>query len=170
MLAKKDQKFNWGKAQEKAFRELKQQLTSSPTLAHFQEGDPIEIHTDGNCGYSDAEKGRKAASNSLNTRLEGREKLLVIPDKLQSEILSECHDNPLIGGHLRVARTLDKIRRRHYRQELLKDVEAYVRTCAYCQTKKGTNHKPAGLLQPIPTGEPFDRVNICLLDPFPKTH
>ncbi|KAJ8884808.1 hypothetical protein PR048_011004 [Dryococelus australis] len=106
----------------------------------------------------------------VNTRPEDREKLLVAPDKLKPKILSECHDNPMVRRHLGTARTIDKIRRRYYWCELFKDIEAYVRTCTDCQTKKGTNQKPAGLLQPIPSREPLDRIGIDLLGPFPKTH
>ncbi|KAJ8885993.1 hypothetical protein PR048_012199 [Dryococelus australis] len=87
----------------------------------------------------------------INTRPESTEKLLVIPDKLKAEILSECQYNPLVGGHLGMVRSTDIIRRSYYWRGLFKDVES------------------AGLLQPIPSDEPFDRIGIDLLDPFPKT-
>ncbi|KAJ8892631.1 hypothetical protein PR048_005212 [Dryococelus australis] len=96
----------------------------------------------------------------FNTRPEGWKKLLVIPDKLKDVILNECHNIPLI----------DRIRRLYYWCGLFKDVETRVRMFIECKTKKGTNQKPASLLQPIPVGEPFDRVGINLLGPFPKTH
>ncbi|KAJ8884120.1 hypothetical protein PR048_015977 [Dryococelus australis] len=38
------------------------------------------------------------------------------------------------------------------------------------KTKKGTNQKPTGFLQPISVGEHYDRISIDLLGPFPKIH
>ncbi|KAJ8873119.1 hypothetical protein PR048_026736 [Dryococelus australis] len=105
---------------------------------------------------------REGVLYKFNTRPRRWGKLLVIPEKLKDEILNESHNNPIIGRRLEVARTIDKIRRRYYWHGRFEDVETYVRTCIDCQTKKGTNQKPTGLLQLIPVREPFGRVITCI--------
>ncbi|KAJ8886911.1 hypothetical protein PR048_013125 [Dryococelus australis] len=75
----------------------------------------------------------------INTRPEGREKLLVI---ISGDITGM--------DFLKMLRTMSKL--------VLID-----------RPKKGTNMKPVGLLQPVPSDEPFDRVNSNLLGPSPKT-
>ena len=39
---------------------------------------------------------------------------LVIPSKLVHSVLLETHDSPLLGGHMGIARTMDKTRQRFY--------------------------------------------------------
>ncbi|KAK9753373.1 RNase H-like domain found in reverse transcriptase [Popillia japonica] len=99
----------------------------------------------------------------------GQDKLLVIPHGLKHEILYSHHNEPL-SGHLGMARTLNKIKKSYFWDGMTKDVKKYVRGCQDCQSRKGpTNVKPAGLLQPIPVGSPFEMVGIDLLGPFRRS-
>lgn len=43
---KKEVKFQWGEEQQQAFDRLKNALTASPVLRHFNDKLPIELHTD----------------------------------------------------------------------------------------------------------------------------
>lgn len=45
-LTRKNVKFEWGHEQQAAFQTLKDKLTSSPVLRHFNEDLPVELHTD----------------------------------------------------------------------------------------------------------------------------
>src|SRR5258705_7462472 len=103
-----------------------------------------------------------------NTSGTGRIDLICIPKALQTEILWENHDDPL-GGHLGFTKTYNKIKSRYYWLGMLKILENYVRTCPDCQGRKQPKMLPAGLLQSIPIGEPWDRVGIDLLGPFPRS-
>ncbi len=103
-----------------------------------------------------------------NTSGTGRIDLICIPKALQTEILWENHDDPL-GGHLGFTKTYNKIKSRYYWVGMLKIIENYVRTCPDCQGRKQPKMLPAGLLQSIPIGEPWDRVGIDLLGPFPRS-
>lgn len=99
----------------------------------------------------------------------GSPKLLVVPKSMRQEILFECHDSPLTGGHLGFSKTFFKIKNRYYWPNMLKETESYVKTCMDCQTRKTPRQAPVGLLQPIPVGHMFDRIGIDVLGPFTRT-
>lgn len=95
--------------------------------------------------------------------------MLVIPKHLVHEILFSNHTEPL-GGHLGMTKTYNKLKSRFYWSGMEKDVEKFIRGCPDCQLRKGANNKkPAGLLQPIEVGLPFERVAIDILGPFKRT-
>ncbi|XP_046687661.1 uncharacterized protein LOC124373327 [Homalodisca vitripennis] len=55
----------------------------------------------------------------------GEKKLLVVPESIRSEILYECHDSPLAGGHLGFTKTFHKLKCRFYWPNMIKDTENY---------------------------------------------
>ena len=48
------------------------------------------------------------------------------------------------------------------------DIHKYCRSCLTCAAYKGTGHRHKAPLQPIPVGEPFDRVGVDILE-MPQT-
>ncbi|UYV80156.1 hypothetical protein LAZ67_18001842, partial [Cordylochernes scorpioides] len=104
-----------------------------------------------------------------NPNPEGREWLLVVPKKRRKEIMSEYH-NHMLNGHLGVARTTYRLKNKYYWPSMLKDVSEFVKTCHLCQSRKGSNQLPSGLLQPIPPANyPFERIGIDFVGPLPST-
>ncbi|UYV72370.1 hypothetical protein LAZ67_9002826 [Cordylochernes scorpioides] len=95
-----------------------------------------------------------------NPNPEGRAWLLVVPEKKKREIMKEYH-NHMSNGHLGVARTMYRIKSKYFWPSMLKDVSEFVKTCHLCQSRKGSNQLPSGLLQPIPPANfPFERIGI----------
>jgi hypothetical protein len=72
--------------------------------------------------------------------------------ELKEEILRTHHNDPQ-GGHYRVKRTLDAVRRRFYWSGITQYVKEYVEDCEDCQRNLARRHKPYGLLQPLPVPE-----------------
>lgn len=104
-----------------------------------------------------------------NLRPDGPELLLAIPEHLRLDVLQQLHDLTT-AGHLGVSRTYDRIRRRFFWPGLYRSVRQYVRSCDLCQRRKTPNTYPAGLLQPLDIpSEPFFRVGLDLLGPFPQS-
>ncbi|UYV66609.1 K02A2.6-like [Cordylochernes scorpioides] len=104
-----------------------------------------------------------------NPRPEGRAWLLVVLRVRRKDILKE-HHNHMICGHLGVTRTMHRLKDKYFWPSMLKDVVEYVRTCHLCQSRKGSNQLPAGLLHPIPAANyPFERVGIDILGPLSST-
>ncbi|UYV78051.1 hypothetical protein LAZ67_15003310, partial [Cordylochernes scorpioides] len=104
-----------------------------------------------------------------NPNPEGRAWLLVVPKKRRKEVMSEYH-NHMLNGHLGVARTTYRLKNKYYWPSMLKDISEFVKTCHLCQSRKGSNHLPSGLLQPIPPANyPFERIGIDFVGPLPST-
>ncbi|UYV61570.1 K02A2.6-like, partial [Cordylochernes scorpioides] len=104
-----------------------------------------------------------------NPNPEGRAWLLVVPKNKKREIMKEYH-NHMSNGHLGVARTMYRIKSKYFWPSMLKDVSEFVKTCHLCQSRKGSNQLPSGLLQPIPPANfPFERIGIDFVGPLPST-
>lgn len=104
----------------------------------------------------------------LNNQREGLEELLVIPQHLVGEIMWQHHSCPL-SAHLGLTKSLHRIKTRYYWDSLQKDVTKFVLGCKDCQARKGLKKRPAGLLQPVEVGLPFQKLGLDLLGPFRKS-
>ncbi|UYV71106.1 hypothetical protein LAZ67_8001723 [Cordylochernes scorpioides] len=63
-----------------------------------------------------------------------------------------------------------RIKSKYFWPSMLKDVSEFVKTCHLCQSRKGSNQLPSGLLQPIPPANfPFERIGIDFVGPLPST-
>ena len=56
---------------------------------------------------------------------------IIIPKGLTEIVLQQCHDS-VIGGHLGVRKTLEKVRQKYYWAGLFSYVEQYVKSCDVC--------------------------------------
>ncbi|XP_063586253.1 uncharacterized protein LOC134763615 [Penaeus indicus] len=94
---------------------------------------------------------------------------VVVATCYRSKVIGLAHD--LGGGHLGIKKTLDKVIRYFYWPGVKSDVTRYCRTCDICQRVGKPNQViPPAPLKPIPAfEEPFSRVNIDCVGPFPKT-
>lgn len=93
---------------------------------------------------------------------------LIVPRKRIKDILKEAHDSPS-GGHFGVNKTLEKIRKRFYWATCKQDVEDWCKSCQACIAKKGPVGKGKSPLQIYNVGTPFQRVQMDILGPLPKT-
>lgn len=93
---------------------------------------------------------------------------LVVPHNQIKGILEEAHDSSP-GGHFGVNKTLEKIRRRFYWATCKQDVEDWCRSCYICMARKGPSGKGKSPLQIYNVGSPFQRVQMDILGPLPRT-
>ena len=93
---------------------------------------------------------------------------LVIPTHLHEEVLRLCHDIPS-SGHIGFTKTYARIQADFYWPGMKKDIQTYVLSCHNCQINKKMNQKAAGLLEPIPTGEPAEKWGYDFIGPFPPS-
>ncbi|UYV77636.1 hypothetical protein LAZ67_15001781, partial [Cordylochernes scorpioides] len=138
-------------------------------VCHFDPNAATCIHTDAsNIGLGATLIQNIGGEEKKNPNPEGREWLLVVPKKRRKEIMSEYH-NHMLNGHLGVARTTYRLKNKYYWPSMLKDVSEFVKTCHLCQSRKGSNQLPSGLLQPIPPANyPFERIGIDFVGPLPS--
>lgn len=76
---------------------------------------------------------------------------MFIPEEsdLRTPLLQEFHSSA-VGGHSGIQGTLSRLAAVFAWTNMIKDVKNYVKTCEICQANKASNHKPYGLLQPLP--------------------
>jgi hypothetical protein len=68
---------------------------------------------------------------------------------LRDTLLQEFHTSP-IGGHSGVTGTISRLSSAFAWPNMVKDVKQFIQKCAICQGNKASNHKPYGLVQPLP--------------------
>ncbi len=82
------------------------------------------------------------------------------------EIICNFHDDPILGGHTGINRTLCKIKEKYTWPNLKKQVYTYIKNCAKCQlNKKKVQSKEPLILVPTPE-EPFHIVQIDTIGPI----
>ena len=91
---------------------------------------------------------------------------IVLPATMKEEMLQKFHDD-ISAGHFGFSRTLERISKRFYWPGMAQDVLQYCRACIQCQTRKTIPNIPAGLMMYIQVDQPFEKVGIDLLGPFP---
>ncbi|KAG3052932.1 hypothetical protein PI124_g23815 [Phytophthora idaei] len=87
---------------------------------------------------------------------------------MAQEVLQNCHDS-LEGGHQRVVRTYQRVKKDYYWSGLYSDVEKHVRSCSDCSTSKSRpqlrGYSPGNIL----AERPFQIVSMDFMIPLPKS-
>jgi hypothetical protein len=94
--------------------------------------------------------------------------LVVVPSvfEVKRDVLIEHHDS-LIGGHLGLHKTVEKITRLFWWPNMVTEVEKHVKTCPACQVSKYRNWKPQGTTFDLkPATEPWEVVHVDFAGPF----
>jgi hypothetical protein len=100
-------------------------------------------------------------------RVNKERKLAVcVPIELILDVLYSYHDNLISGAHLGLSKTLDKVSNRYYWPSMRADVIQYVNSCKDRQTKKSPLLPQAGLMVPMFTEAPFEKLGIDFLGRF----
>lgn len=100
-----------------------------------------------------------------------RDGLLCVPDQpdLKQQILEECHDS-LTAGHFGIAKTHELVSRTFFWPLMRRYIKDYVTGCDTCQRNKGTNHKPYGLLNPLPVpDQPWTSISVDFITQLPPS-
>ncbi len=93
----------------------------------------------------------------------------VVPKELQSELLEAYHDD-LLGGHLGVTKTYDKLSLKYYWPHMRTDVETWLHTCPSCATRKDPPQMCKAPLKPLQVTRPFDCMAVDVVGPLPQTY
>ncbi|KRY29757.1 Retrovirus-related Pol polyprotein from transposon 17.6 [Trichinella spiralis] len=186
-LTRKGEKWQWGPRQEGAFTTLKNLLVSTPILGHPDFSRPFVLDVDASDtaigavlsqtmenGNQMAQRRRMKMTNGVLTRewealgTNKKTMLPVIPRARVPEVLDLIHNHPT-GGHLGVAKSLEKIRQRFYWPQQREDVEDWCRTCDACASRKAPQAKARAPMQIQPVGYPFQRIGVDVLGPLEET-
>ena len=78
----------------------------------------------------------------------GKTYLLVVPSIIRKELLEECHDAPT-SGHRGIEKTLARLSKSYYWNNMDASVRAYVGSCTFFQKYKSPIGLKAGKLHPV---------------------
>ncbi|CAF2342932.1 unnamed protein product [Rotaria sp. Silwood2] len=87
-----------------------------------------------------------------------------------ASLLVSYHDNPLIGGHFAVIRTLKKIQQQFWWSNMKQSVIDHIKSCMVCQAYNISQEKRSGFLHPVrPSDGPNALLEKDFCGPFPTT-
>ncbi len=114
--------------------------------------------------------GRLCHRNKLHGVLRER---LYIPTsgsdtQLRSRLIANAHDS-LEAGHLKTAKTLEKLQSKYYWMTMRRDVEMWIVGCP-CKRLKMRGPRRTGQLGHMPIGDVFERVHFDILGKLPLGH
>ena len=93
-------------------------------------------------------------------------KQVMVPVQLRSRIMELAHGS-LMGGHMGIKKTADKIQSAFYRPGIQGDVTRYCKSCDVCQKTVNKGSVPKVPLEKMPLiDKPFKRVAIDLVGPI----
>ncbi|GJV03650.1 ty3-gypsy retrotransposon protein [Tanacetum coccineum] len=97
-------------------------------------------------------------------------KLFILPiSKIRDQLLTEFHSS-FIDGHAGINATVKRLSSTFTWLGLKKDVAQFVKSCTVCQAIKHPNHKPYGLLQPLPTpSQPWHDISMDFITQLPPS-
>lgn len=94
-------------------------------------------------------------------------KLLVIPAKMQTEIIRRSHED---NGHFAIKKTQEIISREFWIPRLVEKIKNYIQNCIPCILTERKMGKQEGLLHPIDKGDlPFETYHIDHVGPLIST-
>ncbi|KAJ8353788.1 hypothetical protein SKAU_G00213550 [Synaphobranchus kaupii] len=97
-----------------------------------------------------------------------QQELLLVPHPFIPSVLQLAHTH-LLGAHLGVEKTLERMKMRFYCSGVKKAVEDYCRSCPNCQQVAPQPHMRSPLI-PLPIiSVPFSRIGMDLVGPLPRS-
>ncbi len=96
-------------------------------------------------------------------------KKLCIPTNMINEILYAHHDNILGGGHVGMARTYTRVKKKFFIPKLNKHVARYVANCLKCAERQPDNRKKLGLMRASEILNMFDKWQVDAIGPLKVT-
>eukprot|EP00960_Hanusia_phi_P008646 246445-Hanusia_phi.AAC.1 len=160
-LLRKDVPFVWSSDCDQAFQELKQRLTTSPVLSHF---DPLlrtEIQTNSSYRHFHIDNGLLLLTDSLARRR------ICIPQSLRKELLYRSHD---LHSHRGFSRTYLDLVPPVYWPAMRQQIERYVLSCQSCLQYKSYRKPQMGISHSHRApSDRFSTVSIDVVSGFPPT-
>lgn len=94
---------------------------------------------------------------------------IVVPKSIVEEIITGYHEVPSCG-HLGVAKTVNKIKKRFYWMGCQEAVADFISTCEQCVKAKGPMKKSRGKMSQYNVEAPFERIAVDVAGPFPESN
>ncbi|CAF3405307.1 unnamed protein product [Rotaria socialis] len=99
-----------------------------------------------------------------------KRKLIYVPSSMIKSLLVSYHDNPFIGGHFAIRRTLHKLQQQYWWPNIKQSVIDHIKSCIVCQAYNTSRQKRPGFLHPVrPPDGANELLGIDFCGPFPPT-
>ncbi|CAF2063099.1 unnamed protein product [Rotaria magnacalcarata] len=99
-----------------------------------------------------------------------KRKLIYVPSSMVNSLLVSYHDNPFLGGHFAIRRTLHKLQQQYWRPNMKHSVIDHIKFCIVCQAYNTSRQKRPGFLHPVrPPDGANELLGIDFCGSFPPT-
>ncbi len=99
-----------------------------------------------------------------------KRKLIYVPHSMIHSLLLSYHDNPFIGGHFALRRTLEKIKQKFWWPDVKTSIINHIKSCLVCQAHNISRSKRPGFLHPFTSPDgPNQLIGVDFCGPFPTT-
>ena len=99
-----------------------------------------------------------------------KEPRILLPESLRLTVIEHYHANVLVGGHLGVTKTVDRVKLGFVWPGIYKDVDKFVTKCHQCLQVKANLGPRLGKLKSIVSSSPFDTVGVDIAGPYPPSN
>jgi hypothetical protein len=146
---------------------------SAPRIAYLEtdslpdDSSAAVIKSDCNTLFIDPKDKRLYHAPSASAKRNRRNACLYVPLAAREEIMGLAHDD-ILGMHLGIKRTHEKIATAYWWPKLYENVKAYVTSCDSCQRRKlgPSSGEP---LHSLSVSAVFERIGLDILGPLPET-
>ena len=88
---------------------------------------------------------------------------IAVPTASREQLMQEAHCGGCCG-HFAAKRQYATLSKLYWWEGMHRDVLKHCQSCLTCATYSGTGHRYKAPLQPIPVGNPFDRIGVDILE------
>lgn len=96
-------------------------------------------------------------------------KIIILEEKEDQEVVIKSFHDSILGGHLGIQATIDKIQKQYFWNGMGKDIKKYINNCITCKTNKITTHTKMPMHITTTATMPFEKIIMDCVGPITES-